>query len=321
MQQRRVPTISDVARLAGVSTGTVSRVLNRRPGVRPETRERVLAVVERLGYVPMAAARELSGHTNKVGVLVSPRVWKYSPYFILLFEALSDSLWNENFKLEEIPLNAAGQPMTEAEGYIVLGAHDHDPRLEQMVRQHPSTVLVGVQPGMFWVAPDDPGGAYLATEHLIKLGHREIAHLSAAGQVGRERFEGYRQALEDYRVPYRSELVFDGAFSTLPAYRAVRRAWGQGIRFSGLFAASDEMALGAIAALEDLNLRIPQDVSVVGFDDLPDLGRPLTTVRQEIPEIARTVMQLLKEAISRAPPRGVRVPVQLVVRDTTARKR
>lgn len=321
MSRKRIPTIHDVARLAGVSTGTVSRALNARSGVHPVTRQRVMEAVSQLGYVPSVAARELAGRIESVGVMVTPRVWKYSPYFILMFEALSEALWQEGYKLVEVPMSPAGEPLQAAAGYIVLGAHDHDPRLERMSQKHPNSVLVGVHPTMFWVAPDDPGGAYAATQHLLELGHREIAHLGAAGQVGRERFEGYRQALQDYGVPYRPELVLNGAFTILPAYRAVRRAWEGGLRFSGLFAASDEMALGAIAALEDLGLDVPHDVSVVGFDDLPDLERPLTTVRQEIPAIASTAVALLKEAISRTPPRGVRVGVQLVVRETTARKR
>ncbi|RIH90463.1 Catabolite control protein A [Calidithermus terrae] len=321
MSRKRIPTIHDVARLAGVSTGTVSRALNARSGVHPVTRQRVMEAVNKLGYVPSVAARELAGRTEAVGVMVTPRVWKYSPYFILLFEALDEALWQEGYKLVEVPMSPSGEPLQPAAGYIVLGAHDHDPRLERMRQKHPNSVLVGVHPGMFWVAPDDPGGAYAATQHLLELGHRDVAHLGAAGQVGRERFEGYRQALTDYAVPYRPELVLNGAFTTLPAYRAVRRAWEGGLRFSGLFAASDEMALGAIAALEDLGLDVPHDVSVVGFDDLPDLERPLTTVRQEIPAIAKAAVALLKEATSHAPPRGVRVGVQLVVRDTTARRR
>jgi LacI family transcriptional regulator len=322
MQDKRSPTIRDVARLAGVSTGTVSRVLNDRSGVHSQTRDKVLQVVERLDFKPLAAARELSGRAETIGVMVMPRVWKFSPYFILLFEYLSDALWEEGFKLSELSLDSSGKPVGSAKGYVVLGAHDHDPRLEYLRQKYPKSVLVGVYQGMFWVAPDDPGGAYAATRHLLELGHTEIAHIGASGQVGRERFEGYRKALEEYGVPYNSELTLDdGEFGSLPSYRSVRKAWERGLRFTGLFAASDEMAIGAKAALEDLGLRVPRDVSLVGFDDLPELGHNLTTVRQDISEIARTVVRLLKEAISEAPPRGERVPVQLVVRETTARRR
>ncbi|GIW28847.1 MAG: LacI family transcriptional regulator [Meiothermus sp.] len=322
MEHQQTPTIQDVARLAGVSTGTVSRVLNQRPGVHPETRTRVLEVVQRLGYVPMQAARELTGKGDTVGILLAPGVRRYIPYFVLLFEHLSEALWQAGLRLEETSTDPAGLPLKPAKGYILLGAHDHDPRLEALAQARTPHVLVGVYPGAFWVAPDDEGGAYAATRHLLELGHREIAHLTGQPQhqAGRERLRGYRRALEAYQVPYRPELVLDGDFSTLTAYRVVRKAWEGGLRFSALFAASDEMAVGAQAALEDVGQRVPQDVSLVGYDDLPEVGEQLTTVRQEIAEIARTTARLLKEALAGVPPYGVRVPVRLVVRGTTCLK-
>ncbi|RDI95219.1 LacI family transcriptional regulator [Meiothermus sp. QL-1] len=322
MEPNRTPTIQDVARLAGVSTGTVSRVLNQRPGVHPRTRERVLEVVKRLGYVPMQAARELAGKGEVVGILLAPGVRRYIPYFVLLFEHLSEALWQEGLRLEETPTDPAGLPLRAARGYILLGAHDHDPRLEALAQAGVPHVLVGVYPGSFWVAPDDEAGGYAATRHLLELGHREIAHLTGQPhhQAGRERLRGYRRALEAYGVAYRPELVLDGDFSTLTAYRVLRRAWEGGLRFSALFAASDEMAVGARAALEDLGLRVPQDVSLVGYDDLPEVGEGLTTIRQDIAQIARIAAGLLREALGGAEPRGVRVPVRLVVRGTTRLK-
>jgi len=320
MDNRRTPTIGDVARLAGVSTGTVSRVLNQRAGVHPQTRERVMEVMKRLGYVPMQAARELTGHSDKVGILLAPAVRRYTPYFVLLYEHLTEAFWQEGMRLEETPTDAAGLPLTPARGYILLGAHDHDPRMEALQYARVPHVLVGVYPGAFWVAPDDEEGAYAATRHLLELGHREIAHLTGHPhhQAGRERLRGYRKALEAYGIPFRPELVLDAEFSTLTAYRVLRRAWEGGLRFTALFAASDEMALGAMAALEDLGRRVPQDVSLVGFDDLPEVGATLTTVRQEIRQVAQAAAGLLKEAIRGATPRGVRIPVRLVLRGTTS---
>lgn len=181
-------------------------------------------------------------------------------------------------------------------------------------------MLIGVYPGVHWVAPDDEGGAYAATRHLLELGHYEIVHLTGQPQqqAGRERLLGYRKALEAYDIPFQPHLVLDGDFSTLTAYRVLRKAWEQGLRFTGLFAASDEMAVGAAAALEDLGLRIPQDVSLVGFDDLPEIGTALTTVRQDIGQIARAAVRLLKESLAGGTPYGMRVPVQMVLRGTTS---
>jgi LacI family transcriptional regulator len=131
---------------------------------------------------------------------------------------------------------------------------------------------------------------------------------------------GYKKALLEAGLTFRSELVLDGNFDALAAYRAVRRAWEGGLRFTALFAASDEMALGAWAALEDLGLRVPQEVSLVGYDDLPDLGERLTTIHQDIPAIAREAVALLKLALEGHPPQGRRLPVHLVPRGTTARR-
>jgi len=113
MENQQTPTIQDVARLAGVSTGTVSRVLNQRPGVHPETRARVLEVVARLGYVPMQAARELTGKGDTVGILLAPGVRRYIPYFVLLFEHLSEALWQAGLRLEETPTDPAGLPLRQ----------------------------------------------------------------------------------------------------------------------------------------------------------------------------------------------------------------
>ncbi|WP_018111852.1 LacI family DNA-binding transcriptional regulator [Thermus igniterrae] len=315
-------TIKEIAKAANVSVGTVSRALNGRPGVSPETRARVLEAVRALGFVPSVAARELVGKSTTVGLLFAPGVRRYTPYFALLLEALSEALWREGLRVAEVPTDARGLPQEEALGYLLLGAHDHDPRLEALRTRGTPFVLIGAYPGVFWVAPDDRDGGYQATRHLLELGHREVAHLTGHPhhQAGRERLLGYKKALLEAGLTFRSELVLDGNFDALAAYRAVRRAWEGGLRFTALFAASDEMALGAWAALEDLGLRVPQEVSLVGYDDLPDLGERLTTIHQDIPAIAREAVALLKLALEGHPPQGRRLPVHLVPRGTTARR-
>jgi LacI family transcriptional regulator len=315
-------TIKEIAKAANVSVGTVSRALNGRPGVSPETRARVLEAVRALGFVPSVAARELVGKSTTVGLLFAPGVRRYTPYFALLLEALSEALWREGLRVAEVPTDARGLPQEEALGYLLLGAHDHDPRLEALRTRGTPFVLIGAYPGVFWVAPDDREGGYQATRHLLELGHREVAHLTGHPhhQAGRERLLGYKKALLEAGLTFRSELVLDGNFDALAAYRAVRRAWEGGLRFTALFAASDEMALGAWAALEDLGLRVPQEVSLVGYDDLPDLGERLTTIHQDIPAIAREAVALLKLALEGHPPQGRRLPVHLVPRGTTARR-
>jgi len=257
-----------------------------------------------------------------VGLLLAPGVRRYTPYFALLLEALSEALAKEGLRVREVATDPAGLPLEEAMGYILLGAHDHDPRVEHLQKGGKPFVLIGAHPGVFAVAPDDVDGGYQATRHLLELGHEAVAHLTGHlhHQAGRERLMGYRRALEEKGVPFRPELVLDGNFDPLAAYRAVRRAWEGGLRFTALFAASDEMALGAKAALEDLGLRVPWDVSLVGYDDLPEVGQELTTVHQDIPTIAQEATLLLKKALAGETPVAKRVPVHLVVRGTTAKR-
>ncbi len=308
--------------MANVSVGTVSRALNDRPGVSPSTRSRVLEAVRALGFVPNAAARELVGKSTAVGLLFAPGVRRYTPYFALLLEALSEALWQEGLRVREVTADLRGLPLEGAAAYLLLGAHDHDPRIEVLQAEGRPFVLIGTYPGVFWVAPDDQKGGYLATRHLLELGHEEIALLTGHlhHQAGRERLLGYKKALLEAGLTFRSEMVLDGNFEALSAYRSVRRAWEGGLRFTALFAASDEMALGAWAALEDLGLRVPEDVSLVGYDDLPDLERKPTTVHQDIPAIAQEAVRLLKEAMNGGTPVGRRVPVHLVPRGTSARR-
>ncbi|WP_243028916.1 LacI family DNA-binding transcriptional regulator [Thermus albus] len=322
MMRDRKLTIKELARLANVSVGTVSRALNDRPGVRAETRARILELARAHNFVPNLAARELVGQSTLVGLLVPPGVPRYTPYFSLLLEALGEELWRLGLRVAEVPGDSRGLPLGQARGYILLGAHDHDPRLEALRQQGVPFVLIGVQEGVFWVAPDDVGGAYQATRHLLELGHRAIAHVTGYlhHQAGRERLQGYRKALGEAGIPFRPDLVLDGKFQALAAYRAVRQAWERGVRFTAVFAASDEMAQGAWAALEDLGLGVPAQVSVVGFDDLPEVGEGLTTVHQDIPILAREAVALLKEAMEGKEPYGKRLPVWLVPRGSTARR-
>jgi LacI family transcriptional regulator len=316
------PTIGDVAQVAGVSTGTVSRVLNGRPGVKAATRTAVLEAVSHLKYRPDTAARQLSGSRGKrIGFHVSARSGRFSPFYMLFMEGLVSGFQEEGYRLEDIPSRPDGLPAHLSDGMVLFGVHDDDARIPYLEKQGVPFVLEGHAPGRRWARADDYSGGRQATEHLLRLGHTDILHLGGdlSGQAAFDRWRGYKDALAEggERVPQ----PIDGGFTVLGAYRALRRALSSGVRFSALFAASDEMAQGAIAALEDSGLSVPQDVSVVGFDDLPEFGEGLTTVRQDIGKVAATAVTLLKEGLRAEPVRHEVVPVQLVVRGTTARRR
>lgn len=317
-------TIQDVAQQANVSIGTVSRVLNERPGVSVRTRDLVLDTIASLGYRPDHAARALSRQPVRIGLSLSSGTRRLMPFFMLFLEHLIAELQQDGYRLEEIPARRDGLPEWLTDGIILHGVHDDDPRLAYLRAQRVPFVVVGHAEGARGVMPDDRGGAREATRHLISLGHRDIVHLGGlmSQQAFQDRYQGYRDAFAEAGLePPRRDLLLDGDFDTLTAYRTVRRAFEAGCVATAVFAASDEMALGAIAALEDLGMKVPLDVSVVGFDDLPELGDSLTTVRQDIGQITATAVALLREGLRAVPPRAVTVPVQLVVRGTTARRR
>ena len=316
------PTIGDVAQAAGVSTGTVSRVLNGRPGVKPATRAAVLQVVSRLEYRPDTAARQLSGsRAQRIGFHVPAGSGRFLPFYTLFTEHLVNSFRGEGYRLEDLPSRPDGLPERLADGVVLFGVHDDDPRIPLLEAQGVPFVLEGHASGQRWVRADDYSGGRQATEHLLRLGHTDIVHLGGdpSGQAAFDRGRGYRDALADAGLSAPEAL--DGGFTVLGGYRAVRRFLSTGTPFSALFAASDEMAYGAAAALEDAGLGVPRDVSVVGFDDLPEFGHGLTTVRQDIRRIAETAMTLLQEGLAGRPVRHEVVPVQLVVRGSSARRR
>ena len=316
-------TIQQVADAAGVSTGTVSRVINHRKGVKESTRQAVQAAIRRLNYSPDQSARTLSFRQPlRVGLHIKG-VRRFTPFYMVLLEHLVTELQNDGYRLEEIPSDDKDLPAYLTDAVLLVGVHDDDPRIAYLQHHKKPFVLVGYCEDTNWVAPDDYDGGLQATWHLMRLGHRDIVHVSGAmvGQSEQERYRGYVDALRAANVHVDRTFLLDGEFTALGAYRAVRQAYEQGLRFSAVFAASDEMAVGTIAALNDLGLSVPTDISVVGFDDLPDMGHGLTTIRQDIAAIAHAAVCLLKDALASSTSQHRKLPVQLIVRSTTARRR
>ncbi|MVN88154.1 LacI family DNA-binding transcriptional regulator [Deinococcus sp. HMF7620] len=311
-------TIDDIARAAGVSKGTVSRVLNGHSTVAERTRQRVQTVMAQLDYTPDPAARHLSWRTGRtLGLSLDRDDPLLHPYQVLFRRALESQTAPQGVQLVDLRADLTRMARLPS-AVLVLHALDGDPRLEYLKAQGVPAVLIGHQPGAFWVAPDDVGGARLATQQLTAAGHRQLVYLgSGPSQVAQDREYGCRDAA---RAAGATLHTIPSDFSVLGGYRAVRRAWEGGLRFTGLFAQSDESAAGAVAALDDLGVRVPEAVSVVGFDGLPELPIPLTltTVAQDIPRIAATALTLVQEAIAGRPPRGEFIPVQLIPGATTA---
>lgn len=317
------PTIQDVADRSGVSTGTVSRVLNRRPGVSEGSRLRVLRAVEELDYQPDHAARTLSLKAVTVGLNLPQDARRLTPFFMLFLEHLIAGLQPHGYRFSEVPTNDNGLPAWLPDGLILHGAHDDDPRIAYLQANDVPFVLVGRHQGSSWVASDDVDGAKQATDHLIRLGHQQILFLSGSPvhQANNDRYDGYLRACAQAGLTPLEPCTVSAEADSLAGYRAIRRQFHAGLSATAVVAASDELARGAVAALEDLGLRVPLDVSVVGYDDLPETGHNLTTIHQDMALLCATTVVLLRERMEGQPPRGVDLPVQLKVRGTTARRK
>ncbi len=312
-------TIQHIAAHSGVSKGTVSRVINGHSTVAASTRVRVQAVMEELGYVPDPAARELSMRSHhSVGLSLAQGDRRLAPYFVLFQQALERRFQELGIQLVQLSDHLEEYKRLPS-ALLVLGAKENDPRVDFVMEKGLPSVLIGHHQALSWVAPDDENGGYLATKHLLELGHRQIAHLGGrvGQQGGQDRHMGFDRALREHALE--GVISLEGNYTTLEGYRAVRRAWESGLRFSALFAESDEMAVGAIAALEDLGVVVPDQVSVIGFDGLPEQPYTLTTIAQDIPAIAQQTVELLLEALEGLPARHILTPVKLILGQTTTK--
>jgi len=314
-------TIHEIATMAGVSIGTVSRVLNNRPGVHERTRSAVLEVVRRVGFVPDAGARKLArGERGLIGIAPFSTHASSSPYFTILLDSIQEVLVHRGYAARV--LEPDNTDLSRVSGFIVPGIFTDDSRLPMLRGRGVVTSVIGRMEGEVWVAVDNFGGMTRVMQHLLKLGHRRIVHLTGTpiGQESFDRLEAYHHCLGEAGLPEAPELVLDGKFTELGGYRALRAALGEGLEFSAVAAASDEMALGAILALQDAGLRVPYDVSVTGFDGLPvfDFLEPkLTSVRQPIRELGRAAAERVLALLGGEVLENLTLPTELLVRSSS----
>ncbi|WP_386082664.1 LacI family DNA-binding transcriptional regulator [Vreelandella sp. F11] len=323
-QSAQTATIREIARRAQVSIASVSRALNGKPGLSDALREKILAISREVAYQPSAAARQLiSGKMAVVGISLGRQDIELRPYYILLYQHLTVALHQQGM----VPVFFNHQQTAElperAGAAILLGDAPGDERPALLKAAAIPFVRIGDAGEGFSVAPDDRQGLYEITHHLIAQGRQRLAFMGGELEVPRphSRLEGYRRALAEAGLAERLiSLPHRLASDSLNSYRYLNRYLDeegtQPLLFDALVCATDELALGCVAALEDRGVEVPGQVAVTGFDDLPTLATGLTTVRQDIAEIAATSMALLAEARAGAAPRHVSLPVALVVRDT-----
>ncbi|MPY48529.1 LacI family DNA-binding transcriptional regulator [Streptomyces acidicola] len=328
----RPPTIRDVAERAGVSKSLVSLVLRGSDQVRPEKREAVLAAVEELGYRPNAAARSLSERrTRTVGVLLNDM---RNPWFVELLDGLGSRLHDSGLHmlLADGRLNRRlGEDLTHTftdlrvDGLIAVGTLPPSAALRTAAGQIP-TVVAGarepVLPHVDIVAGDDEHGARLATEHLIGLGHRRIAHIAGQGVVGELRRRSFEAVMREHGLSD-TAIVEQGDLTEEGGYRATVRLLGAAGRPTAVFAFNDIAGVGALSAAEELGLRVPRDLSLVGYDNtyLSRLRHLwLTTVDNASHDVGRRAAQRLLDRITDPdrPSETVLATPALEVRGTTA---
>jgi DNA-binding LacI/PurR family transcriptional regulator len=331
-----VVTIRDVAAAAGVSITTVSRALNESGRVGPATRDRVLDAAQQLGYEPNDLARSLHGKaTGTIAVLV-PDIT--NPFFPELVNGVQE-VANEHGRLLLLCQTSedAGIAVQEllhlrrkrVDGVVLVGGLAGGEDLSAALAGMPIvTVDRDTSVDDAWVVRSNHRlGGRLATEHLIELGHERIAHIGGPADlsVAEDRHDGYRQALEDAGLAYDESLVVQGDFLEQSGYDGVRALRRRRRGFTALFCGNDMMAIGALRALDDVGLAVPQDVSVVGFDDihLASYLRPgLTTVHQPIQTLGRRAAELLiGPAMDSHEPASEVLDVHIVNRQTTAPRR
>ena len=326
------PRMADVAKVAGVSHQTVSRVLNDFPKIHPATRDRVLAAIEELGYRRNVAARTLVTRRSRTIGVITADMSHFGPASIML--GLESASRAAGYSLSLAGLTqisatslraAVDQVMDQAvEAVVVIVAHQAALTLAWSLRIGVPLVLVE---GDLSAAPltagvDQIAGARLATRHLLDLGHNTVLHLPGPANWldAAARHQGWRMALEERDLPIPA-LMAEGDWSSHSGYEIGRAMFGES-RPTAVFAANDQMALGLLRALHEAGLRVPEDVSVVGFDDLPESGYftpPLTTVRQDFEKLGqRTMALVLRVLAGELDASEPLVEPQLIVRSSTA---
>ena len=331
-------TLADVARLAGVSPSTVSRVVNSSIPVSAELRTVIEQAIAELGYVPNLAARSLAARrSNTIGVVVSGAAneWLIDPFITHLLFGIAQGLTETGIQLALILAPTErndGQLQSyvqrgHVDGLILISSHSGDPLPQHLLRRGVPFVLSGRPPADIpagYVDVDHRSGAKMAVNHLAAGGRRRIATIHGTLDMpsSRDKLDGYRDALIDAGLPYDPALEVAGNYSPTRAGDAMQSLLDRRPDIDGVFAASDTMAAAAFGVIRRTGLRIPDDIAIVGYDGTPVAmtTRPmLTTVRQPIEEMGKALACLLLRCIEHPeePPGHVVFATELLVRESS----
>lgn len=332
-------TLEKIAELAGVSRSTVSRVINAQANVRPEVRERVQQVIQETGYQPNQAARSLASNRSTILGLVIPRNVQSvfaDPYFPRLIQGISQVCNEQDYVLalflfhtedEEKKIVPRVLNQGFVDGVIITSMVSGDALLGQLEASVMPFIAIGRtedMPDVSFVDVDNVGGATTAVTHLINQGYTRIATITGPVNVraASDRLQGYRSALTARGLQIDLDLIVSGDFSEASGYAAMQQLLSY--QPDAIFVASDAMAQGALRALREAQIAVPDQIAIVGFDDLPLAAHQnptLTTVRQPIQRVgklaAETLLDMLKNGVN--PPRRLLLPTELIIRNSCSK--
>jgi len=328
-------TLEDIARFSGFSRSTVSRVINGGDYVKEETRQRILDVIHEHNFQPNLGARSLAGgQTGVLGLVIPAAVSTIftDPYFPQFIRGVSAGCNEHNYSMMLWLAEPEHERRTMREilhnglldGVIVSSMIISDPIFESLHGSKMPFILIGRHPtyeDINYLDVDNIQSASQAIRHLVSLGRRRIATITGPLNMigGYDRYQGYLKGLEEQGLPLLPELAIEGDFTEIGGYHAMLRLLDA--HPDAVFAASDIMAIGALRALREANLRVPDDVAVIGYDDVPLANMtepPLTTIRQSIQSMGTMAVKTLVEII-RNPnlgPQHILVDTELIIRES-----
>lgn len=329
--------LEDIARKAGVSRSTVSRVLNNERYVSAEVRERVQRVIDAEGFRPNAAARTLvTRRSNIIGTAISQTANVFfgdNSYYPMLLQGIAEAcnqrdfammLWLAESNEQREPFSRRVIRDRHADGIIITSVSEDDPLFAYLVTHNRRFVMVETPPRLAeqvsYVTVDNIAAAMEAVDHLLAIGRRRIAHITGAIgiQDAKDRLEGYKRGLTRAGIPVNPDLIQYGQFHRNDGYQCMKRLLPFGP--DAVFAAGDTIAIGAIDAIREAGLRVPEDIAVVGFDDLDVAAQnQITTISHSVQAVGSTAASLLIDQIlgRLEHPHHIILPTRLIVRRST----
>ncbi len=333
-------TLKQISEMTKVSPSTVSRVINEYPNVSQDVRERVLRAVRETGYQPNPAARSLARGKSQVLGLIIPKSAASvcaDPFFSHVIQGVAAACKMYDYVLSLVLFHTVEDETRTVshilsqqllDGVIMTATQRDNQSVYQLLDSGIPFVLVGQHDSdqVSYVDSDNLAGAYTAVTHLIRLGHRRVATITGPlnNLAAVQRKQGYLQALRDRDRTVEEELIAVGEFTEVSGYTAMRRLLPH--QPDAVFVASDLMAQGAVRAINQAGLAVPDDIALVGYDDLPAAtltNPPLTTIRQPIKRAGQTAVETLLDLIAHGsePPRRIILPTELVIRQSCSAAR